>query len=320
MRILLVKTSSLGDVVHNLPVVTDLRAHLPGATMDWVVEEAFADIPKLHFGVGKVIPVALRRWRKSLFASSTWREMRDFRRRLRAEAYDVVLDTQGLVKSAVITWQARLIPNGRRCGYAAEVAREPLAARAYDNGYVIPRNIHAVERNRWLAAAAFDYIADTPLDYGIAAQPLQATWLPDRPIAILLTGASRADKLWPEVDWVRTGQWLAQRGLACVLPAGSTAERGRAQRLAAQIPGGLLAPSLSVAELAGLFSRARLAIGLDTGLTHLAAALGKPAIALFTGSDPTLTGLQAVTAIRNLGQRGLPPSADAVIAAASALG
>ena len=156
MRILLVKTSSLGDVIHNLPVVSDLRRSFPDATIDWCVEEAFADIPRLHPQVGEVIPVALRRWRKTLFQRATWREIGQFRRRLARTPYDAILDTQGLIKSALIARQA----SGRRLGYAAEVAREPLAARCYDETFVIPPNAHAIERNRWLAAAAFN----TPLD------------------------------------------------------------------------------------------------------------------------------------------------------------
>jgi heptosyltransferase-1 len=319
MRILLVKTSSLGDVVHNLPVVTDLKRRMSGAIIDWVVEESFADIPRLHPGIDAVIPIALRRWRKAMLASPIWREMRDFRQRLRAEPYDVVLDTQGLIKSALIARQARLAPHGRRCGYSAEVAREPLAARAYDAVYTIPRNTHAVERNRWLAAAAFDCIADGALDYGISARPLQTAWLPRQPMVVLLTGTSRADKLWPEHDWIGLGQTLAERGQVSVLPAGSAEERARAHRLAAQIPGSLVAPPLAVAELAGLFADAQLVVGLDSGLTHLAAALGRPAIALFCGSDPDLTGLHAGSQARNLGRPGLPPTVDAVLAAAFAL-
>ena len=319
MRILLVKTSSLGDVVHNLPVITDLKARMPDATVDWVVEEAFADIPRLHPAVRNVIPVALRRWRKALFTSSTWREMRAFRRDLRAQTYDVVLDTQGLIKSGLITTQARMAPGGQRCGYSREVAREGLAAYCYDATFTIPVSAHAVERNRWLAAAAFDYPLDAPLDFGIAAPELRADWQTQQPCAVLLTGTSRADKLWPEADWIQLGQALAARGLISLLPAGSDEERARAHRLALQIPGSIVAPPLRVKELAGLFAGASIVVGLDSGLTHLAAALGKPTVGLFCGSDPDLTGLHAGSRARNLGRRGTPPSAEAVITAAVAL-
>jgi heptosyltransferase-1 len=315
MPILLVKTSSLGDVVHNLPVVSDLQRRLPGLAIDWVVEEAFAAIPRLHPAVRRVIPVAVRRWRKALTAPATWREMGAFRRQLRGEAYDAVLDTQGLVKSALVAALAR----GRRLGYAREAAREPLAARFYDRTFVIPKNLHAVERNRWLAAAALGYAADLPLDYGIAAEPLAGEWLPTKPYAVLLTATSRADKQWPAAGWLALADWLGRRGLACVLPAGSAAERQTAAALARDMTGGVAAPPLGIAELAGLFAGAALVVGVDTGLTHLAAALGRPTLGLYGATDPLLTGVHAGANAINLGGAGQPPAPDEVIAGAERL-
>ena len=319
MHALLVKTSSLGDVVHNLPVVTDIQRHLPGAVIDWVVEEGFADIPRLHPGIRRVIPVALRRWRKQVFSTDTWNEIAEFRHDLKQDFYDIVLDTQGLIKSGLIARQAELAVNGRRLGYAAEAAREPLAARFYDAGFAIPKNAHAIERNRWLASAAFGYVLDQPLDYGISATPLTAGWLQTQPYIVFLTGTSRVDKLWPEADWIALARALNNH---VVLPAGSVAERERAQRLAAQMPNATVAPALSVAELAGLMGGAQLVVGLDTGLTHLAAALGKPTLAIFSGSDSRLTGVMAgndAGSAINLGGKGLPPSAAEVIAATRGL-
>ena len=315
MHALLVKTSSLGDVVHNLPLVTDIQRHNPGAIIDWVVEETFADIPRLHPGVHRVIPVAVRRWRKALFSAATWREMAAFRRQLREDCYDVVLDSQGLIKSAVIAQQARMAANGRRLGFNAEAAREPFAARFYDIGFGIPKSAHAVERNRWLAAAAFGYTLDVPLDYGITATPLSASWLPVKSYAVLFSGTSRADKLWPESDWVTLANAL---NTAVILPAGSAEEHERALRLAAQIHYAIVAPPLGIAELAGLLAGAQVVVGLDTGLTHLAAALAKPTLAIFAGSDPELTGVHVESGLANainLGHKGAPPAADEVIAA-----
>lgn len=313
---LLVKTSSLGDVIHNLPVATDLRRRFPEIAIDWVVEESFADIPRLHPAVRNVIPVALRRWRKQLFAGSTRAQWRAFREALGARHYDVILDTQGLLKSALIGWIAR----GNRCGYAAEAAREPLAARFYNRSFAIPRNLHAVARNRWLAAAAFDYpppdAADPALDYGIRAQPLVAPWLPPQPYAVLLSATSRDDKLWAEAHWLSLATRLHQRGIACVLPGGSPLERERAARLAGAMPDAVAAPPLDIPTLAALIAGAAIVIGVDTGLTHLAAALGRPVIAIFAGSEPGLTGVLAATPAVNLGGKGEPPSADAVAAAA----
>lgn len=315
MQILLVKTSSLGDVVHNLPVASDIRARHPDARIDWVVEESFAAIPRLHPAVRRVIPVAVRRWRHALFSADTWREMAAFRQELQRQDYDLVLDTQGLLKSAIMARLAR----GRRAGHAAEGAREPLAARFYDAAYAIPKNLHAVERNRRLADAALGGGSGLPLDYGIHAEPLVAPWLPAAPYCVLLTATSRTDKLWPEDDWLRLAASLNARGLGCILPAGSAAERARAGRLAAQIAAAVAAPPLALDAMAQLLAGARLVVGVDTGLSHLAAALGRPTLAIFCGSSPELTGVHAGATAINLGAAGTPPAAADVMAAVSAL-
>jgi heptosyltransferase-1 len=312
MRILLVKTSSLGDVIHNLPVLSDLRHAFPEARIDWCVEDAFADIPRLHPALDRVIPVAVRRWRKTLGQRATWQEMRAFRTALTATAYDAILDTQGLIKSALI---ARLA-HGHRYGYAAEVAREPLAARFYDETFVIPPNAHAVERNRWLAAAAFDYPVDLPLAYGISPPALNFPWQGDQPHVVMFTASSRDDKLWDEAHWITVAGALLARGLSPLLTSGNARERERAVRIAAAVPGAIVAPPLSLRELAALIGTARLAIGVDTGLAHLAAALGVPTIALYVSTEPALTGVYGEGFIRNLGRPGQPPSSQTVLAVA----
>ena len=314
MRILLIKTSSLGDVIHNLPVLSDLRANFPDAQIDWCVEEAFADIPRLHPALNTLIPVALRRWRKNLAAAQTWREIKQFKAHLQAHHYDAIIDTQGLIKSSLIARVARLKHNGARYGYAAGVAREALAARAYDQGLIIPLNVHALIRNRWLVQAALNTPVDTRLDYGISAPRLDFAWLANVPkIAVLLSAASRANKLWAEENWQNIALYLRQRGYTAVLPSGNALERQRAERIASQVPGAIVAPPLSLRELAALLGKAHLAIGVDTGLTHLAAALKTPVIALYTSTDPTLTGVFGTGFTRNLGNKGAPPSVNEVL-------
>ncbi len=316
MRLLLVKTSSLGDVIHNLPVVSDLRRSFPDAQIDWCVEEAFAEIPRLHPAVGEVIPVAIRRWRKSLCQRSTWQEIGALKKQLRETQYDAILDTQGLVKSALITGLTR----GRRYGYAAEVARESLAALFYDKTFVIPPNAHAVERNRWLSAAAFDYPVDLPLDYGIAASAIELPWLTAQTgtrHAVLLTATSRDDKLWDEAHWITIARALSERGLTPVFPSGNARERERAERIAAAVPGAIVAPAMRLRELASLIGRAALAIGVDTGLVHLATALNVPTIALYISTDPALTGVHGMQAFHNLGGPGHSPTPAEVLALAN---
>ncbi len=316
MRILIVKTSSLGDVIHNLPVVSDIQRHFHGAVIDWCVEESFAAIPRLHPGVADVVTVAVRRWRKQLFSGRTWREIAACRRRLRAQPYDLVLDTQGLLKSGLIAAQAP----GVRCGYDAASIREPLAARFYQRCFAVPQNAHAVVRNRLLAGAALGYTPDADPDYGIAAAPAAADWLPAKPYVVLLTATSRDDKLWPEERWRELGGQLQRQGCAAVLPAGNPLERERAARLAAGIPGAVAAPPLSIAELAAVLAGARAAVGVDTGLTHLAVALQIPTVALYTATDPGLTGVFGVGFHRNLGGKAQLPTVPAVLAELQAAG
>ena len=309
MRILLVKTSSLGDVIHNLPVVSDIRRHFPDAEIDWCVEDGFAAIPRLHPGVRQIIPVAVRRWRKRLLQRETWQEMGDFRRQITNSAYDAVIDTQGLLKSALLARQA----HGPHLGYAAESAREPLAARFYDRHFRIPRDLHAVVRNRQLAAAALGYAAAGGPDYGIGVPPATFSWLPHRPYVVFLTATSRDDKLWPEAHWLSLGQRLNSLGFSAVLPGGSAIERERAGRLAAGIPGAVAAPPMSIPDLAALLSGGRAAVGVDTGLTHLAVALGVPTVALYTATDPGLTGVLGSGFHRNLGGKAQIPAAESVL-------
>lgn len=315
LKILLVKTSSMGDVIHCLPVVTDIRTHFPDARIDWVVEESFAGIPVLHPGVSQVIPVAVRRWRKHVLSRTVHREAAAFMEKLRSQTYDVVLDLQGLLKSALITRLA----HGTRCGFDRNSAREPIAAWFYDETVRIEKGRQAVERNRELAGRAFGYSPDSPVDYGIGAPALELPWLPARAHVALLHATSRDDKLWPEADWVALGTHLASRGICCLLPWGSAREHERSLRLAAQMPDAVVPPALTLGQAAAALKTSVAAVGVDTGLIHLAAALGVPSIALYCASDPGLTGLYAAGKAINLGSAGAPPDRSLVIDALNGL-
>jgi heptosyltransferase-1 len=310
-RILLVKTSSLGDVLHNLPVVSDIVQHFPHAHIDWLVEESFAALPKLHPAVEKVIPVAVRRWRKQLFAAATWAEIRAMRATLAQQKYDFVIDTQGLVKSALLTRQAW----GTRCGLDRHSAREPLAAMAYQRQYAVAKGQHAVERNRQLVAQALGYTLNIPADYGILPPNVpRPNWLPAGDYAVLLHATSRDDKLWDEANWVELGRYFQQQNILCVLPWGSATEQARGQRLANQIPDAICPPRLALNDIAALLGGAEAIIGVDTGLAHLAAALDKPTVGIYTATDPVLTGLYAGKRAVNLGGDHHSPTVNEVVA------
>lgn len=313
-NIVLIKTSSLGDVLHNLPVVTDIRRNFPAARIDWVVEENFAALPALHPGVQHIIPVAMRRWRKSWLASRT--EIQAVCRNLRDRHYDLALDTQGLLKSALI---ARCT-HTQRCGYAWDSAREPSASWFYDRTFSVAKDLHAVERNRQLAAAALGYTLQGPADYGIHTPDAPLLWLPNMPYVVLLHATSRDDKLWSEQNWLALAAHLHQSGLRAVLPWGSEREKARSERLCAAIPDSICTPHLNLNEAAALLGKAQAVIGVDTGLSHLAAALDVPTIGIYTATTPGLTGLHAGARAVNLGDKGAPPSADSVIAKLRELG
>lgn len=309
-QILLVKTSSMGDVVHNLPVASDIRSLSPAAQITWVVEEPFVAIPRLHAAVGQVIPVAIRRWRRTLWTRETRAEIRDFLHRLRERSYDAVIDTQGLLKSALLTRAAR----GRRYGLDRASAREPLAA-FYHRTFSVPRTLHAVERNRLLAAQALGYALPARVDYGIHAAPADFAWLPSVRYVVLLHATSAERKLWQEANWIEIGRHFVKQGIPGVLPWGSAAERERSVRLAARISGAVVPPALRLEEAAALLAGAHAVAGVDTGLTHLAAALGAPTVGIYCATDPEATGIHACPRAVNLGGPGGPPVVGDVLAA-----
>lgn len=311
LKLLIVKTSSLGDVIHNLPIIHDIRTHYPDAEIDWVVEESFADIPKLHPGVNRVIPVALRRWRKAIFSKNTWAEIKTAKRSIAQQSYDVILDTQGLIKSGLIT----SLSHGYKHGFDKNSAREPLASHFYQTSHFVARNQHAVARIRALAALTFGYATPTDLpNYGIAAS-VQADLALNSPYVVGLHGTSRDSKLWPVTHWIQLGAELAKLNLQLVLPWASAAEFERAQQIAGALHNATVLPKQRIAQLATIISQAQAAVGVDTGLSHLSVALSIPTVAIYTDTNPALTGVYAganAPAI-NLGNINQIPAATAVM-------
>ena len=307
-NILFIKTSSLGDVVHHMPALTDARKAHPDATFSWLVEEAFAPLVRLHPAIDTVIPVASRRWRKSLYAPATIAEIRASFRDIRAQRYDEIVDTQGLLRTAILARAAR----GVRHGYDASSVREPLASLFYDVRHRVERDMHAVERNRILSGLALGYAPDEALDFGLDRARIGKD--STSRYGLLLHATARREKQWPDADWIAFAKLFAQR-FELLIPWGTEAERARSEHIAAAVPGARVPDRAPLDQVAKLIAGAQFVVGVDTGLLHLAAALGVPVVAIFAGSKPALTGPMGRGRLSILGDDGKPPSVDAVVEA-----
>ena len=301
----------MGDVVHALPLAADLAAERPGAQIDWLVEEAFAAIPKMSRHVSNVHHVALRRWRTRPLRIETWREMSAVSHTLAAQSYDQVLDVQGLLKSAWLSGWAR----APVAGPSSNSARERVASLFYDQRVAVPRELHAVERCRRIGAAALGYSIDSAPRFDLAPAEGSAVAIQGA-YAVLVVNASRASKLWPEAHWIALEAWLADRGLTSLLLWGTAEEELRARQLVASMRQAQLVPRSTIPGIAATLAGARLVVGLDTGLTHLAAALGRPAVGIFCDYDPKLVGLTGDGLTESLGGVGHSPAPTDIIAAA----
>jgi heptosyltransferase-1 len=322
MKILLVRVSSLGDVLHNLPMVADILRHHPDAQIDWVVEEGYVSLVRLNPHVRKVIPFALRRWKKGLRDKAVRAEVKGFFRELRAEQYDYVFDTQGLIKTGLVMAAARVRPGGQKVGMAngTEDSGYEGASRIFHSRSVpVALRTHAVQRGREVAAASLGYAIDTPPDFGLPEpDPTQRpAWMPAGNYAVFFHGTARDAKKWASENWIALGQALAP--LPILLPWGSPKEKDEAERLAAALPNARVLSKLSMMDAVELARHAALAVGVDTGLTHIAAAFVRPTVEIYVDSPRWKTEGNWSPRIVNLGDTGHPPSIDEVTAAARSL-
>jgi heptosyltransferase-1 len=286
MRVLIVKTSSLGDVIHALPALSDAAARFPDLHFDWLVEESYSEIPRWHPAVAEVIPVNFRHWRKhpwQAWRGGTWQE---FKHLLGKRYYDCIIDAQGLLKSAFLAAQA----HGERCGLDWLSAREPLASLFYQKRFKIAKNQHAVTRTRQLFATAFDYPEPaTPPDYGLKNYPF-TTLMPSRPTLLFLHGTNWPSKRWPLEYWQQLAKIAALAGFRVRLPWGSEEECRRAHAIANGHPQISVMPPSNLQALAAELSTAAGVVGVDTGLAHLAAALNVPAVTIYGSTRAAITG------------------------------
>lgn len=325
-KVLIVKLSSLGDVVHAMPAVQDLRAALPGVQVDWVVERGFAPLVSRCEGVERIIPCELRRWRKKPFAAQTRAEWRAFKAALQEQAYDAVLDLQGLTKSALVAWLARTSAQGRRYAMANQTdgsGYEAPTRWVADVAIRLAPHVHAVERARLLSAAALGYAITTPAHFGLrpgTVVPAGTT----KPCVALVHGTSRADKQWPEGAWVALGQRLNAAGFSVALAHGTTTEQATSTRIAAQLADAVVWPTMGLDALTDTMAACAGVIGVDSGLSHIAVALNLPHVQIYNFDTAWRTGplqTSSTGTARQVSVFASPcPSVDAVWQAWQALG
>jgi heptosyltransferase-1 len=336
-KILLVKISSLGDVLHNLPIVWDIRKRIPNAQIDWVVEEAYVHLleplksTEGFKGIDRIIPIALRRWRKNLWRLQTWQEFLAMRQRLRATTYDVILETQGLIKSAVICALTKKSDTAIVAGLANATeysGYEPLARIVYTQAVHVPLQCHAIDRSRYVMCAAFDWPLLSRQDEPPLFYPPQ--WIRELPVLAMkdlqksqdgsvlpyilcFHSSARAAKRWSSENWVDLGRALSSQGYQLVFPWGTPAEKALSDLMASQIPGGIVPRAISIEEAYSLIAHAALTIGVDTGLTHLAAVLGKPTVEIYCDSPRWKTEGYWSNQIANYGDLKKPPTVTEVL-------
>lgn len=314
-RVLIIKVTSLGDIVEALPVVADIQRRYPGVKVDWAADEAFAEIVHWNAGVDRVLCAPLRRFKRA----RGWEDLRQIAgsiRELRAERYDAIIDIHGVYKSAIIAWLAR---GKRRFGYRSKDLGERGAAFAYTHRFGPRPDCDAWHGMRVSTGEALGYVVDTPPEFNLRVPRDDTPVLPapDGPIALMFHSTSKDEKCWPVEHWIALGRELAARGLRIEIPWGSDAERQRATRIAAGVPRARVLPRLSVTQIAQRIEDASLVVGADTGFVHLGHALMKPTVMVFVATSPEHCGVRAPGRSISIGDGvSVPPVAqvlDAVL-------
>ncbi|GAB4223041.1 MAG: lipopolysaccharide heptosyltransferase I [Gammaproteobacteria bacterium] len=305
MKLLLIKTSSLGDVIHTLPAITDAVERYPQLEITWVIEESFVDIASMHPQVKHIIPVAWRKWRKRWWRLLWHPQWQNFIKTLRLQHYDYVIDAQGLLKSAFFSVLAR----GPRYGLNWQSAREPLASWFYQHKLAVAKGQHAITRVRQLFANVLNYSEpNSSIDYGLQQLNFANNYYYSQPYLIFLHGTTWATKHWPESYWQQLIVQATTAGYYIILPWGNQQEQARAQRLAhRQAHVQVLPEKFNFMQLASLIKHAAGVVAVDTGLGHLAAALATPCISLYGPTNPALTGSLGVQQIHLKAQFACAP-------------
>ncbi|WP_162896503.1 lipopolysaccharide heptosyltransferase I [Cysteiniphilum halobium] len=275
------KTSSLGDVLHTLPALTEAKKHMPEMVFDWVVEKAFAEIPKWHQAVDEVLEVEVRKWRKNIF--KYFAEIRAFKKKLKSKHYDYIIDAQGLLKSAWITRGAK----GVKYGLDKHSAREPAASFFYQRKISVAKDQHAILRVKALFAKVFNYPLSDEIDYGISYQWHKRN---AHKQVVFLHATTWSSKHWSLAHWQQLAKLLVDDNIKVLLPWGNDNEKNQAHEIAQSHQNAVVLDKMSLTQLAELFSQSDAIVSVDTGLSHLAAACNAPVIGMYGPTSAKLTG------------------------------
>ncbi len=290
MNILLIKMSSMGDVFHTLPALSDAQKNIDNIKFDWIVEEAFAEIPSWHPAIKNIFPIALRRWRKAPFNKQNIQERKNFFTRLKREQYDLIIDAQGLLKSALVGRKF----SAPKAGMNWSSAREPLASLLYQEKYPVPKDLHAIKRIRVLFSKALNYelSPEEPTSYNLTKDKFkELPFLKDKKYLVFLHGTTWETKYWPEKYWIELLDKASNKGFTVVLPWGNQIEKERSNRIAKSYQNTWIPENkLPLDKVASLLTHAKGVVSVDTGLSHVAAALDVPMVVIYRVTDPKLIG------------------------------
>ena len=307
MNILIVRLSSLADVVHAMPAVQDIRSELPGTQIDWVVEPGFAPMVRRCSAVHRVIECDLRRWRKTVFTAETRTAWRAFMADLQYDSYDAVIDLQGQSKSQLVAKMARLNPNGLRYTLSEQAEGsgfEPPVRRVADVTIPVESNLHVVERSRVMCARSLVYALPEATVYGIAVRSTPESKAIQNiaqdffdsgastpaPVVVLAHGTSRPDRMWPEAHWLELGHRLNSLGYTVAFVHGSDEEQWRSESIAGRLSQAVVWPRMTTDAMVDAFGQALGVIGVDSGLSHIAIALDLPVVQICNVDTAWRTG------------------------------
>lgn len=300
MKILIIRLSAIGDIFHTLTILPDIRKVFKDVQIDWLVDESFVEVTKLSPLIENVIPIPLKKWKKSKL--SYLPNLIKYKKSLPKVNYDYIIDTQSLIKTALLS---KFLFNGEIYGLDRKSAREPLASLFYDYKYNVNQDNVAVIRLRGLIAKIFNLNHNLrKFSFDVKTKPYLPNF--DSKYVLFLHGTSKENKKWAIDNWVELSQWIiSNTDKQIVVTHSNDSEYQFTKDLKDKLNSSRLTiiDKLKFAEFADVVKHASLVVGVDTGFTHLANLLHIPTIAIYQASDPNYVGMLESAIAKNLGNK-----------------